>query len=112
MLKSELEAIVAQQRARIAELEAQAGADNDEYRVVTVDLSCTEPVTEIWVRGYLVFAGNAGEAEGGWGDYRQCFAGEEQAREFAGRIIRDEPATQWAQIVELPTGRMEWYDPD
>lgn len=92
MLKAELEALVAQQQARIAELEAQA--------------------PEAQVRGYLVFAGNAAEVEGGWGDYRQCFAGEEEAREFAGRIICDEPATEWAQIVELPTGRMEWYDPD
>ena len=94
MLKSELEDLCASQQKRIDELESE---------------ECESPA----VYGYLVFAGVNYTPEAGWECYRQCFAAEEDAREFAGRIMRDEPEdTQWAQVVELPTGRMEWYNPD
>jgi hypothetical protein len=86
MLKSELEELVEEQAARIAELEA-GGPE---------------------VHGYLVFAGHGHTPGGGWRDYQQCFADEADAVARARTALADGCA--WAQVVELPTGRVQEID--
>jgi hypothetical protein len=91
MLKAELEALAEQQAARIAELEAEGPE----------------------VRGYLVFGWQEYSAGGGWDDYRQCFATQEAAQECAEAYIAERSSPDscafMAQVVELPTGRVQRF---
>lgn len=95
MLKRELEALCAEQRARIEELEAQVAEGAGAL-----------------VNGYLVFAGGDYGRNGGWNDYRQCFADERVAVDYAQGIVRGENDydADWAQVVELPTGRVQEFE--
>lgn len=89
MLKSELEDLCASQQKRIDELEAE---------------ECESPA----VYGYLVFAGPDYCEVGGWRQYRQCFAREEDAEAYAQELFGGN--VDWAQVVELPTGRVQEFN--
>lgn len=56
------------------------------------------------MRRFLVFAGSRYHSFGGWGDYKSDHDTEDEAREGARRELR---WCDWAELVDLQTGRRE-----